>query len=74
MIKCNTCNDTRFVVRTFTGSVGLESSWRAKGSSNAPEHEKKPCPACKGIQTIVPESDVKVFESRATQDPGYVNL
>jgi DnaJ-class molecular chaperone len=45
--ECKTCNGTGKVVRTFTGSVGLESPWRAKGSSHAREDEERDCPECK---------------------------
>ena len=46
MSKCKTCNGTGFIVRTFTGSVGLESEWRPKGSCGAREDEQRNCPDC----------------------------
>ena len=38
--KCQTCNDTGFVVRTFTGSIGLETRWHPKGSIGREDEEK----------------------------------
>ena len=43
---CKTCNGTKKIVRTFTGSIGLESAWRPKGSLKCREDEIKDCPKC----------------------------
>lgn len=45
--ECKTCGDTGEITRTFTGSLGLETPWRAKGSSKSREDEIRPCPDCK---------------------------
>ena len=44
--KCRLCNDKKEIVRTFTGSIGLETAWRPKGSSTSREDETKACPNC----------------------------
>ena len=59
---CKTCNGTGVVVRTFTGSIGLESSWRAKDSSGAREDEKKPCPDCGGKEETIHNPELPSFE------------
>ena len=40
------CNNKKEVVRTFTGSIGLETAWRPKGSSTSREDETRTCPDC----------------------------
>lgn len=44
--KCRLCNDKKEIVRTFTGSIGLETAWRPKGSNTSREDETKACPDC----------------------------
>ena len=58
--KCRLCNDKKEIVRTFTGSIGLETAWRPKGSSTSREDEIKACPDC--TCTEQPNQDLMIIE------------
>ena len=58
--KCRLCNDKKEIVRTFTGSIGLETAWRPKGSSTSREDEIRACPDC--ICTEQPNQNLMIIE------------
>ena len=58
--KCRLCNDKKEIVRTFTGSIGLETAWRPKGSSTSREDEIKACPDC--TCTEQPNQNLMIIE------------
>ena len=58
--KCRLCNDKKEIVRTFTGSIGLETAWRPKGSSTSREDETRACPDC--TCTEQPNQNLMIIE------------